>query len=69
MARKRRKKRYQGVPRSSFVYPKDRRFPINTRKRAISALGRAKNPRTKGSYQKVRKAVLARYPSLRKRAK
>lgn len=54
------------LPKSAFVYPSRRAYPINTKKRAISALGRAKNPRTKGNYNTVRAAVLKRYPSLRK---
>ena len=57
------------LPDSAFAYPSKRKYPINTKKRAINALGRAKQKRTFGSISHVRAKVLKRYPSLRKRKK
>lgn len=55
------------LPASSFVYKKKRKYPINTKARARSALSRAAQRGTYGSTSTVRRAVLKRYPSLRKR--
>jgi hypothetical protein len=49
------------LPSSAFVYPKARKYPINTVGRARNALARASSTRNAGSYRTVAKAVRARY--------
>jgi hypothetical protein len=49
------------LPSSAFAYPKTRRYPIDTVARARSALARAAQPQTKGSYALVAKAVRSKY--------
>lgn len=53
--------------KSQFAIPSQRAYPIHDISHARNALSRAKQKRTKGSYSTVRKAVLKKYPSLRKR--
>lgn len=52
------------LPKSAFAIPSKRLYPINTRKRAKAALSYSARPDTRGSYSTVRKAVIAKYPSL-----
>lgn len=49
------------LPSSAFAYPKTRSYPINTKARARSALSRAAQSGTKGSYATVARKVRARY--------
>jgi hypothetical protein len=49
------------LPASSFVFPKDRRYPIHDRAHAANALARSKG---KPEEAKVRAAVCKKYPSL-----
>lgn len=53
------------LPASAFAIPSKRLYPINTKRRARSALAYAARPTTRGSYSTVRRAVLKRYPSLK----
>jgi hypothetical protein len=46
---------------SDFAYPKTREYPINTIKRARSALARASASGNSGSYQHVARAVRKKY--------
>ena len=58
----------KGVKRlksSSFAYPKTRKYPINTRKRARAALAYAARSDTAGSYSHVAKAVRKKYPGIK----
>jgi len=49
------------LPSSAFAYPRTRRYPIDTPRRARNALARAAQPRTAGSYRHVAAAVRRRY--------
>lgn len=49
------------LPASAFAYPKTRKYPINTPRRARNALARAAQPQTSGSYAHVAKAVRRKY--------
>jgi hypothetical protein len=51
----------RALPRSSFAYPRLRKYPIDTVKRARNALARAAQANTYGSYAHVARAVRARY--------
>lgn len=53
--------RRNALPASKFVYPKARKYPIDTPARARSALARASSSRNSGSYRTVARAVRARY--------
>lgn len=54
-------KRRAALPATAFAYPKQRKYPIDTKARARNALARAAQPGTSGSYRTVAKAVRARY--------
>jgi len=49
------------LPASAFAYPRSRRYPIDTPKRARNALARAAQSGTRGSYRHVAQAVRRRY--------
>jgi hypothetical protein len=49
------------LPASAFAYPKTRRYPIDTPRRARNALARAAQPQTRGSYAHVARAVRRRH--------
>lgn len=51
----------KALPKSAFVYPRERRYPIDTKKRARAALAYAARSDTFGSYSTVKKAVDRRY--------
>jgi hypothetical protein len=51
----------RALPRSAFVYPKQRKYPINTLKRAKAALSYSARKDTSGSYSTVARAVRKRY--------
>jgi 2-hydroxychromene-2-carboxylate isomerase len=58
----------KGVKRlksSSFAYPKTRKYPINTKKRARAALAYAARSDTAGSYAHVARAVRKKYPGIK----
>ena len=48
---------------SQFAYPKTRKYPIDTKKRARNALARAAQKGTSGSYSHVAKKVRSKYGS------
>jgi hypothetical protein len=50
-------KQRRALPASAYAYPKTRRYPIDSVERARSALSRAGQSSTRGSYQHVAKAV------------
>ena len=54
------------LPKRSFAIPSKRLYPIHDKAHARAALAYAKRPNTRGSYATVRRAVLKRYPSLKK---
>lgn len=60
-----RAKTRRALPRSAFVYPRQRKYPINTKKRARAALSYGARKDTFGNPAKIRGAVYRRYPSLR----
>ena len=60
-------KRRSKLPKSSFAIPSKRLYPIHDIAHARNALSRAAQSNTRGSYSTVRRAVLKRYPSLKKR--
>jgi hypothetical protein len=49
--------RRRKLPPSAFAYPRSRRYPIDTPKRARNALARAAQSGTSGSYTHVARAV------------
>jgi hypothetical protein len=51
----------KSLPASAFAYPRSRKYPIDTPKRARNALARAAQPGNSGSYSHVAKAVRKRY--------
>jgi len=64
--RPRRKSTAKGTKKlkaSDFAYPKTRKYPINTKKRARAALSYAARKDTAGSYSHVAKKVRAKYGS------
>lgn len=54
-------RRRKTLPASAFAYPKQRKYPIDTPKRARNALARAAQSNTAGSYRTVAKAVRRKY--------
>ena len=49
------------LPSSSFALPGQRKYPIDTLKRAKNALARSAQKKTAGSYSTVAKAVRRKY--------
>ncbi len=49
------------LPDSAFAYPKQRKYPINTLRRARAALAYAARGGTFGSYTTVARKVRAKY--------
>jgi hypothetical protein len=47
----------KALPASAFAYPKQRKYPIDTKARARNALARANQTNTAGTYQHVARAV------------
>lgn len=60
-------KRRRRLPKSSFALPSQRKYPIDTKRRAVAALAYSKRKNTAGSYSTVRAKVIRRYPSLKKK--
>lgn len=56
----------KALPKSAFALPSQRKYPITTKAQARAALSYGARSNTAGSYSTIRKAVLKRYPSLRK---
>jgi hypothetical protein len=54
-------KKRKALPDSSFVYPNERKYPIDTIARARNALSRAAQDNTSGSYATVARKVRAKY--------
>ena len=54
--------RRKALPRSSFVFPGKRAYPIDTRARGANALVRVSQHGTPSQKAKVRAAVCRRYP-------
>lgn len=54
-------RRRKALPRSAFAYPKTRKYPIDTLRRARNALARAAQSHTSGSYAHVAAAVRRRW--------
>jgi len=52
---------------SSFVYPKERKYPIHDISHARNALSRVAQHGTAAEKKRVKAAVYKKYPSLRKR--
>jgi hypothetical protein len=66
--RPRRKSTAKGTKKlksSQFAYPKTRKYPINTRKRARAALAYAARSDTAGSYSHVARKVRKKYPGIK----
>jgi hypothetical protein len=57
------------LPASKFVYPKAKKYPIDTKKRARAALAYSARKDTYGSYSTVARAVRKRYPSITTKGK
>lgn len=57
-------KRRNSLPRSAFVYPAERRYPIHDRAHGANALARVKGNGTPAEKKKVYRAVCSRYKSL-----
>lgn len=62
-------KKRKRLPKTSFAIKGKRAYPIDTKARAKSALGRVKQHGTKAQQKAVRSAVTKRYPSLKKTSK
>jgi hypothetical protein len=62
-----RAKQRNALPKSAFALPSKRKYPIDTKKRAKAALSYSARKNTTGSYTTIRRAVLKKYPSLKKR--
>ena len=58
------KARRAKLPRRDFAEPRKRKYPLEDRKHAISALGRVSKWGTKAERRRVRREVKQRYPSL-----
>jgi len=51
----------KALPKSDFVYPAKKAYPIDTLARARNALSRAAQSKTSGDYETVARAVRAKY--------
>jgi len=59
-------KRRNALPDSAFVFPKQRKYPIDTIARARNALARVAQYGTASEIAAVKRAVYKKYPSLKK---
>jgi hypothetical protein len=57
-------KQRNDLPDSDFVFPEERKYPINDESHARNALARVSQHGTPGEKKKVRAAVRKRYPSI-----
>ena len=55
----------KSLPKKSFVYPKERKYPIHDISHARNALSRVSQHGTPAEKRKVRSAVCNKYPSLK----
>jgi len=60
-----RRKKRDKLPKSSFVYPKQRKYPIHDKAHARAALRLGAQKRTSGSIKYIKAKVYKRYPSLK----
>lgn len=58
-------KRRKGLPDSDFALEDERKYPIDTKKRARNALARVSQHGTRAEIKEVRREVRRRYPSIR----
>jgi len=56
--------RRNALPKTSFVFPGKRAYPIHTRQHGIAALGRVRQHGTPAQQNAVRSADCRRYPGL-----
>jgi hypothetical protein len=54
------------LPDSAFALPSQRKYPIHDVAHAKAALARAADPSTAGAPATIRRAVLKKYPMLKK---
>lgn len=59
-------KKRAALPRGAFVFPERRAWPIDTKARAKTALSMSWWPGNIDARCKVQRAVVAKYPSLRR---
>ena len=57
-------KRRKKLPKRQFALPSKRAYPIDTRQRAINALGKAKRFASPAQRKVIKRAVCKRYPDL-----
>lgn len=60
-------RRRKALPKSAFVYPAQRKYPIDTKARARAAMSYGARKDTFGAASTIRAKVYKRYPSLKKR--
>lgn len=58
-------KKRRSLPRSAFGIPSQRKFPLDTRKRARNALSRVSQHGTPAQKKAVRAKVRRKYPSIK----
>lgn len=56
--------RRRALPSSAFVYPRTRKYPIDTPKRARAALSLSAKSSTSGAYRTVERKVNRRWPQI-----
>jgi hypothetical protein len=57
-------KQRNDLPDSDFVFPEERKYPINDESHARNALARVAQHGTPAEQKKVREAVTKRYPGI-----
>ena len=57
-------KQRQELPDSAFVFPDERKYPIDSENRARNALARVAQYGTSGEQAKVKAAVKKKYPDI-----
>lgn len=62
-------KKRKSLPKSAFGLKGKRKFPIHDKSHARNALARVAQHGTKAEQKTVRRAVVKRYPSLKKKKK
>lgn len=60
-------RRRKALSASAFVYPKQRKYPIDTKARARAALSYGARKTTFGRAAVIRAKVYKRYPSLKRK--
>lgn len=64
-ARRKPKGKYKSLKASQFGLPKQRKYPLNTKKRARNALARAAQHATPSQRAQIRRRVKAKYPNIK----